>query len=80
MTHIRCKIRVRGHLGSQWQAWFDGLAISSQEQGETLLSGILADEAALYGTLMKLRDLGLILLSVSRDTPETGKDPLLPGT
>ncbi len=67
MTGIRCRIRVKGNLEAQWSDWFDGLAITNEQQGEAVLAGVLADESALYGTLMKVRDLGLILLAVSRD-------------
>jgi hypothetical protein len=62
-------IRVRGHLDSSWSEWFDGLAIASKANGETVLSGEIIDQAALYGVLNKVRDLGLPLLSV--DQPAT---------
>ncbi len=57
-------IRVRGQLGPEWSDWFEGLALSA-EDGETLLAGPLADQAALHGILAKLRDLGLPLVSVT---------------
>lgn len=59
-------IRVKGHLDQHWAPSFQGLTISHQEDGSTLLSGPLADEAALHGVLMRIRDLALPLLSVSR--------------
>jgi hypothetical protein len=68
MTGIQCQIRVRGNLGTQWSDWFDGLTITNDEVGEATLTGVLVDDAALYGTLMKIRDLGLVLLAVSRIT------------
>jgi len=70
------EIRVKGHLDSRWSAWFDGLTITNLPHGEALLSGALADQAALHGVLMKVRDLGLPLLAVNqasrRGTPEQG--------
>ena len=59
------EIRVEGHLGSQWSSWFDGLTVSVEDDGETLLSGAL-DQAALHGVLRKVRDLGMPLVSVVR--------------
>jgi hypothetical protein len=63
-------IRVKGHIGSQWTDWFEGLTITLEENGETLLSGPVADQAALHGLLKKMRDLGLPLLSVNPIEPE----------
>ena len=60
------EIRVKGHLDSRWSAWFDGLTITNLPHGEALLSGALADQAALHGVLMKVRDLGLPLLAVNQ--------------
>jgi hypothetical protein len=59
-----CQIRVRGYLDSSWSDWFDGLTVTSEPAGETLLSGPVADQAALHGLLKKVRDLGLLLLRV----------------
>ena len=58
------QIRVKGHLGPQWTDWFEGLAITLEENGDMLLTGPVADQAALHGLLRKVRDLGLPLLSV----------------
>jgi hypothetical protein len=63
------QIRLKGHLGQQWADWFEGLTITLEENGETLLTGPVVDQAALYGLLKKVRDLGLPLLSIMRVTP-----------
>ena len=60
------QIRIRGHLGHQWMDWFEGLSITPQDNGDTVLSGTVADQAALHGLLRKVRDLGAPLLSVVR--------------
>ena len=58
------KIRIKGHLDSQWTDWFEGLTITLEENGETLLTGPVIDQAALHGLLKKIRDLGLTLISI----------------
>jgi len=58
------QIRLQGHLGRQWTDWFGGLTITLEENGDTLLTGPVVDQAALHGLLRKVRDLGLPLLSV----------------
>lgn len=60
------QIRVQGHLGSEWSDWFGGLSIRREGNGDTLLSGAVVDQAALYGLLRKVRDLGMPLISVNR--------------
>ncbi len=60
------RITVGGNLGSQWKAWFDGFAIGQGTLGNTVISGRLADQAALHGVLAKIRDLGLTLIAVQR--------------
>lgn len=62
------QIRLEGHLGDQWTAWFDDLTITLEANGNTLLTGPVVDQAALYGLLRKVRDLGLPLVSVNRVT------------
>ena len=66
------EIRVKGHLPQHWSAWLEGLTISHDPNGETLLSGSLRDQSALFGVVMKVRDLGLTLLSVN---PIDGEPP-----
>ncbi len=65
-TSVFYEIRVQGHIGDSWSAWFEGMTIRHAESGETVLSGTLVDEAALHGVLMKIRDLGLPLVEVKR--------------
>lgn len=60
------EIRVTGHLDPRWADWFEGLAIVTDANGETLLTGPVADQAALHGMLRKIRDLGMPLVSVNR--------------
>ncbi len=59
------QIRIKGHLGRQWTNWFEGLTITLEEDGDTLLTGPVIDQAALHGLLKKVRDLGMPLLSVN---------------
>ncbi len=60
------QLRIKGHLGPKWADWFGGMAITLEEGGETLLTCLVVDQAALYGLLRKVRDLGLPLISVTR--------------
>jgi len=63
------QIRIKGHLGRQWTDWFGGLTITLEDNGDTLLTGPMVDQAALHGLLKKVRDLGMPLLSVMRVKP-----------
>ncbi len=63
------RIRVRGHLDDSWSDWFGGLTLRRQEDGTTLLTGQVADQAALHGLIARIRDLGLPLLSVGLAEP-----------
>ncbi|MCB9076411.1 MAG: hypothetical protein H6631_02365 [Anaerolineaceae bacterium] len=64
------QIRLQGHLGRQWSNWFGGLTVTLEDNGETLLTGPVIDQAALHGLLRKVRDIGLPLLSVVRIEPD----------
>ncbi len=69
------EIRIQGYLDQNWSTWFDGLTISYESDGSTLLRGPLADEAALHGVLIKVRDLALPLLSMTRITESQTEPP-----
>ena len=64
------QIRLQGQLGRQWTDWFGGLTITLEDNGDTLLTGPVVDQAALHGLLKKVRDLGMPLLSVNRVEPD----------
>jgi hypothetical protein len=70
------QIKLKGHLSYRWTDWFEGLTVTLEENGDTLLTGVMIDQAALYGLLKKVRDLGIPLLSVHsvgpgpQDTPD----------
>jgi hypothetical protein len=63
------EIRIKGHLTDRWADWFGELTITLEDNGETLVRGLVVDQAALHGLLRKVRDLGMTLLSVTRVEP-----------
>jgi hypothetical protein len=65
------EIRVEGRLDTRWAAWFDGLALTYEADGTTVLHGPVVDQAALHGLLQKVRDLGLSLVSVIHVAPDS---------
>ena len=71
----RYEIRLRGHLDSRWAAWFDGLSLSNENDGTTIIGGPVVDQAALHGLLQKVRDLGLALVSVTEVQPDQPECP-----
>jgi len=70
----RYEIRVKGHLADRWAAWFDGMSLTRQSDGTTVLRGPVADQSALHGLLRKINDLGLPLVSVT-PTPNDLRTP-----
>jgi hypothetical protein len=72
---MRYEIRIEGYLGDGWSHWFEGMTIRHETSGESVLAGRLADDAALHGVLMKIRDLGLPLVEMKRfSTQEESQD------
>ena len=71
----RYEIRIKGHLDNRWATWFDGLTITRVDNGETLLTGLVLDQAALHGLLRKVRDLGMPLLSVMQVDAKQANGP-----
>jgi len=71
------QIRIKGHLSRQWTEWFEGLTIALEEDGNTLLTGTVIDQAALHGLIKKVRDLGIPLLSVNRVNPNRADAPIV---
>lgn len=72
---VQYEIRVDGHLGPRWAAWFDGFSVTSEPDGTTVLRGTVVDQAALHGLLLKLRDLGIPLISLTPLAPTEGPGP-----
>ena len=66
------EIRVKGYINEDWSEWFDGLTIIHSDRNETIITGPIVDQSALYGMLNRLRDLGLPLVSVNRIMPQSG--------
>ena len=69
-----CEIIVKGQLDIDWSGWFEGLTIAHNDNGETMLSGQIRDQAALYGLLAKVRDMGLFLISIKYTAGESLKE------
>ena len=67
---VQYEIRVKGHLDPRWAAWFDGLSLTTTDDGTTVIRGPIVDQAALHGVLQKLRDIGVPLISVTQLRPE----------
>src|SRR2546430_2678194 len=74
-TPGRYEIRLKGHLDDRWAGWFDGLTLTRDHHDTTLLTGPVVDQAALYGLLRKVRDLGLPLVSVIQVDPRGANEP-----
>ena len=75
----RYEIRLTGHLEAHWTTWFDGMTLSREADGTTVLSGSIPDQAALHGLLQRVRDLGVPLVSVVRIGPDSAAEPENPG-
>jgi hypothetical protein len=71
----RYEIRLKGHLDGRWAAWFDGLSLTREGDGTTIIRGPIADQAALHGLLQKVRDTGLPLVSVTCVEPDPAEVP-----
>src|SRR5215208_4165328 len=69
------EIRLKGHLDARWAAWFDGLSLTREGDGTTVIHGPVVDQAALHGLLQKVRDLGLPLITVMRVGLEQANGP-----
>jgi hypothetical protein len=74
MAQTYYQIRVKGHLSEHWTEWFQGLLITNEPEGKAVLSGVLPDQAALYGVLNQMRNLGLVLLSVHGIEPSCAQE------
>ena len=73
MMSDSCEIVVKGHLDVDWSEWFEGLTIAHNDNGETMLSGQIRDQVALYGIIAKVRDMGLSLVSVKYTAGESNQ-------
>jgi hypothetical protein len=71
---LQIEIRVKGQIGEHWVEWFEGLKITHTDKGETVLTGTVIDEAAMYGLLAKIRNLGLQLISVNSNRQDLGNN------
>ncbi len=75
---VSYRIRFKGHLDPAWSTWFDGLTITHDTAGDTLLEGAIRDQTALYGLIAKARDLQLTLIAVEQRTSAMKADPAVP--
>jgi hypothetical protein len=73
--HRRYRIRIQGRLDQRWSTWFDGMSLTYDKDGTTLLEGHVGDQAALHGLIRKVGDLGLTLLEVTHETPQGPTGP-----
>lgn len=73
----RCEIRLKGHLDARWAAWFDGMSLTHETDGTTIIQGPVIDQAALHGLLRKVRDVGLPLVSVIHVEPDQPDAPTI---
>jgi hypothetical protein len=71
---VRYQIRLKGHLDPIHEEWFNGFSMTLHPDGETVLNGQVADQAALYGALLRIRDLGIPLLSVNETEPTSSEE------
>jgi hypothetical protein len=71
------EIRLKGHLDSRWAAWFDGLSLTHDSDGTTVISGPVLDQAALHGLLQRVRDIGIPLVSVAQIDPDEPDVPTI---
>ena len=69
------QIRVIGHLDVRWSVWFDGLRLTTESDGTTIISGPVVDQAALHGLLQMLRDIGMPLISITQVSPDRASEP-----
>ena len=67
----RYEIRLKGHLAARWAIWFDGMSLAHESDGTTVVSGVVVDQSALHGLLNTVRDLGLVLVSVTQIHPNS---------
>jgi hypothetical protein len=72
---LNIEIRIKGHIKEQWSEWFGGLTIDHSDPDETVLTGCVPDQAALYGIISRLRDLGLQLISLSSQEIHENNQP-----
>jgi hypothetical protein len=79
MEQERYEIHIKGHLSANWSDWFDGITVTNLDQGESLITGLVPDQAALHGLLARVYSLNLTLLGVRRVMPESG-ERMLPGS